>query len=116
VRPQALLIMLLVIAVLIVGAIYISRFLLRRAVRQVVSTFRGLEATSPTAAATQEELGLIQRNPFERIGRLRDYRPYALRLLLEQNVVRQTEDGRLYLSERDLEKSAVKTFARIKEP
>ncbi len=105
---------LLLIGVLIVGVIYIPRFLLRKATRNVVYLFRRRGATSPTSATTLEQLGLVQRSGLERVGRPRDYRPYALRLLAEANVIRATEEGTLYLSEETLQQSPVKGFAGIK--
>jgi hypothetical protein len=38
----------------------------------------------------------------ERIMKPRDYKPYALQILIKQGVLCQTEDGRLYLSEEKL--------------
>jgi hypothetical protein len=111
-QASTTLVILLVLGGLIVGATYLSRFLLRKAVRDVVSLFRRQGATSPATAATLEELGLA-RSPFDRIFRLRDYRPTALRLLAQANIIRNAEEGRLYLSEDELKRSRVKEFAGI---
>lgn len=105
---------LLLIGVLIVVMIYVPRFLLRKATRDVLSLFRRRGATNPTKATTLEQLGLVQGSHLERLTRLRDYRPYALRLLTQANVIRATEGGTLYLSEETLEHSPVKRFAGIK--
>jgi hypothetical protein len=107
------LVVVLLIAALAVAAIYIPRFLLRRATRNVVSLFRGRDATSPATATTLVQLGLVQRKGLERLTRVRDYRPYAMRLLTNTNVVRTTEEGTMYLSEETLEHSPVKKLARI---
>jgi hypothetical protein len=61
-----------------------------------------------------EQLGVVQRSRLERMTKLRDYRPYAVRLLTNTNVIRTTEEGTMYLSEETLEHSPVKRFARIK--
>jgi hypothetical protein len=45
--------------------------------------------------------------------RMRDYKPYATRLLGQANVIRSTEDGLVYLSEDELEHSPVKRFAGL---
>jgi hypothetical protein len=103
----------ILIVVLIVVMIYVPRLLLRKATRNVVSLFRGRGAVSPKRATTLEQLGLAPRSRLEKLTRVRDYRPYALRLLKETNVIRATEDGTLYLSEETLENSPVKRFARI---
>jgi hypothetical protein len=104
----------LMFGVLIAAAVYVPRFLLRKAVRNVVSLFRRRGATSPTSATTLEQLGLVQKRGLEKVGRLRDYRPYALSLLTQANIIRATEGGTLYLSEETLEHSPVKGFAGIK--
>jgi hypothetical protein len=104
----------LMLGALAVVMIYVPRLLLRKATRDVVALFRGRDATSPSSATTLEQLGIVQRSRLERLTRLRDYRPYAVRLLTNTNVIRTTEEGRMYLSEETLEHSPVKRFARIK--
>ena len=106
------------VMVLLVGAgvatmVYVSRFLYRRAMRDLVSLFRERGATSPSNAVTPEELGLVRASPFENMFRLRDYRPQALRVLGKANIVRATEAGGLYLSEEELKRSPIKSFAKI---
>ena len=108
------LVMVLLIVALIAALIYIPRVLMRRAIRSVVSLFRERGATGPTSATTLEELGLVRGGPLDRMFRPRDYRPQALRLLAEGKIIRTTEEGRVYLSEEELEHSPVKRFARIK--
>jgi hypothetical protein len=103
----------LMLGALLIVMIYVPRLLLRKATRDVVSLFRGRGATSPTNATTLEQLGIVRRSRLERLTRLRDYRPYAVRLLTNTNVVRTTEEGTMYLSEETLEHSPVKKFARI---
>ena len=93
----------LLFGVLIAAVIYVPYLLMRRGVRQVVSLFREQGAISPETAATLEELGITQRGHFEMVLRMRDYRPHAVHLLLQQNVIRATEEGRLYLCEDELE-------------
>lgn len=110
---QAILILVLVIAALIVVVIYGSRFLMRKAIRDVVSIFRRYGATSPGSAKTAQELGLVRANPLERMFRMRDYKPQALTVLGQADIVQMTEEGRLYLSESALANSPLKNFARI---
>lgn len=99
---------LVLIVALAVGAMYLSRFLLKRAIRTVVATFRGRGAVSAKKAATAESLGLARGGVMDRMFRMRDYRPDALRLLAQAGIVKTTEDGRLYLSEEELGRSTVK--------
>lgn len=104
---------LLLIVVLLAGAVYLSRFLIKKAMRDVVSVFRRRGALTPKGALTAEELGLVKGRFTDRMFRVRDYKPDALRLLAQANVVKMTEDGRLYLSEAELNESPVKRFAGI---
>jgi hypothetical protein len=101
------------IAVLAFAMFYAQRFMLRRAVRKVVLQFRKQGAISPATAATLDEFRLLEGSPFLRMFRLRDYRPYASRLLGQANIIRATEGGRVYLSEEDLAVSSVRKFARL---
>jgi len=108
---------LLVILVIVAGlglAYYASRFMMKRAMRRVVALFRAAGAVNPKGAVTAEQLGLVKPGMFGRMFRVRDYGPDALNLLGQANVIKVTADGRLYLSEEELERSAVKTFAGIK--
>jgi hypothetical protein len=109
------LILILIIVVGLVGAVYLSRFKLKRAMRLVVFVFRTGGATSPKTAKTLEELGLAVRGGlFNNMFKPRDYRPYALRALSQANILRALDDGRVYLSEDELEHSTLKDFAKIK--
>ena len=79
------------IVILMLGAaIYFSRLLLQKALRRVVSVFRDQGATDARSARTLEALGLVQAGFLGRIFRPRDYRPQALRLLGQENVIRAT--------------------------
>jgi hypothetical protein len=106
--------MALIIAVLVVAAIYVPRYRLRTALRQMISRFRSEGATSAARGTTLEKLGLVPRNPLEGMFRGRDFRPQALQLLREANIIRATEEGTLYLSEEELDRSPLKTIARLK--
>jgi len=103
----------LVIVLLILVAYYLSRYLFKRAVRQVIWRFRAKGAINPKSAATLEELGLAPRKFLENMFKTRDYKPYALQLLIEADVVRPTPDGRFFLSESELGKSNVRRLAGI---
>lgn len=101
---------LLAIVALGAAAMYLSRFLLKRAMRQVVSIFRQRGAVTAKNAATAEALGLVRGGMMDRMFRLRDYRPDALRVLLQAGIIKATDEGGLYLSEEDLDRSPVKKF------
>ncbi len=103
-----------IVVLFLVVAFYVSRLLFYRAVRQVVFLFRKRGATSPKSATTLEDLGLAGGGLRDRLFKPRDYRPYALRLLAQANIIRETEEGKVYVSEAELERSPVKKLARIK--
>ncbi len=103
----------ILIGVLLLAVIYLPRFFIKRAVRKVVAIFRAHGATSPDTAVSLAELGLAPRSPFDRMFRMRDYKPYATRLLGQAEIIRSTEEGLVYLSEDDLERSPVKRFAGL---
>ena len=102
-----------ILLALVVGMFFVPRFLVRKAVRNVVALFRAREATSPATALTAQELGLVQPNFVDRMFRLRDYRPHALRALVQANIVKVKEDGGLYLSEKELERSPIRDFVGV---
>lgn len=109
------LVLVLILAALVAAAVYVPRYRLRRALRNVVLSFRAQGATSPKTAKTLEELGLARSgNPFDALLRARDYRPYALRALGQADILRAGPQGRLYLCEDELDRSPLKGFARIK--
>ncbi|MFC1964174.1 hypothetical protein ACFLV1_02200 [Chloroflexota bacterium] len=92
----------LLIVVFFLAMFVIPRFLMKRAIRQVVKTFRQHNATDAKNARNLFELGLNPRGFIDGLFRGRDYKPYALNLLRKHEIVLMTEDGRLYLSEEKL--------------
>lgn len=111
------LILILIVVVGLAGAVYFSRYKLKRALRVIVAVFRAQGATSPKTAKRLEELGLmVGGGLFNNMFKPRDYRPYALRALSQANILRATDDGRFYLSEEELSHSTLKDFAKIKPP
>ena len=86
---------------------FIPRWLLKRAARQVIKIFRENNATDRKNAKTIDELGLMPPGMLERMMRRRDYKPSALAALIRAEIVRQTEDGKFYLSEDKLMASGI---------
>jgi c-di-AMP phosphodiesterase-like protein len=113
-QTTTMVIFVLLIVAAFVVVTYLSRFFFGRAIRNLISEFRRRGATSPEKAVMPEEIGIIRMSPFNKMFRMRDYRPQALRVMGQANVVRVTAEGRLYLSEAELEHSPVKGFARLK--
>lgn len=95
-NPTVLLI-LLIIVLAILGFFVLPEIRMRRAVRQVVTIFQRHNAIDVRSARTIDELKLRPRSFLEGIGRIRDFKPYALKVLMDAEVVCQTDGGRLYL-------------------
>ena len=70
---------------------------MKRAVSQVVATFERNNALDLRSAKTIDELGLGPPTFLEGMMRMRDFKPYALQILMKADVVRHTDGGRLYL-------------------
>jgi hypothetical protein len=98
----SLLFVLILLAVFGMSLFILPRFMLKRAMSQVLRVFRVHRSLSKESAKTVEELGLKPHSFMERFMKSRDYKPYALQILTRQGVLCQTEDGRLYLSEEKL--------------
>jgi hypothetical protein len=104
---NTIVIIVLLFAVLLLAILIIPRWLLKRAIRQVIRIFRKHNATNAKNAKTIDELGLRPRGFMQGMFRGRDYKPYALSLMMKAKVVRETEDGRFYLSEERLRESGL---------
>ena len=90
---------LLIIVVAILGFFVLPRIRVRRAVDQVVAIFERSNALDVRSARTIDELGLRPPSFLEGMLRMRDFKPYALQILMRAEVIRQTDGGRLYLSQ-----------------
>ena len=95
-NPTVLLI-LLIILLAIFGFFVLPQMRLRRAVKQVVAIFERNNALNAMSARTIDELKLKPRTFLQGIGRIRDFKPYALKILMDAEIVCQTDGGRLYL-------------------
>jgi len=94
----ALFILLLVILA-VLGLWVLPRMRIRRAINQVVAIFERCNALDVRSARTIDELGLKPPTFLDRMMRMRDFKPYALQILMKAEVVLQTDGGRLYLSQ-----------------
>ena len=74
----------------------------RRAISKVIEIFRQHNALRINDAKTVEELGLEKPDFAQRIMRGRDFKQYALQILIKRGVICETEDGRLYMVEEKL--------------
>ena len=88
--------------ILIVTVIGLPQLLIRRTIPDVIKIFKNHNAIGLKNAKTVEELGLTSQTLVQRMWKPRDYKPRALQLLLNANIVQMTEDGKLYISEENL--------------
>lgn len=100
-----ILIIVLLFAVLLAALFFVPGWLLRRAIGQVIRIFRRHNATDAATAMSGGELGLQPRPFLRRLMHTRDYKPYALTVMINAGVVQLTEEGKLYLSEEKLANS-----------
>ena len=90
---------------------FIAARMTRRAVFRVIEIFRQHQAIGIHQAKTIDELGLRPPNLMERVSRLRDYKQNALKILIKNEAIHLTEDGKLYMTEekiRELSKPGIK--------
>jgi hypothetical protein len=87
------------------GVLYIRTFLTRRAIFKVIKIFYQHNALGIEGAKTVYELGLERPDFFQRMTRLRDYKLYALQILIKRGIILENEDGRLYMVEERLDEN-----------
>jgi hypothetical protein len=81
------------------GLFVIPRFMVKRAIREVISTFRRKHSLCSESPKTVHELGLEPQSIMDRLFKPRDYKPYALQFLRAAGVIRETQDEKLCLIE-----------------
>lgn len=87
------------------GILSIYAFQSKRALFKVIGIFCQHEALGMRDAKTLRELGLERPDFVQRMMRPRDYKQYALQILIKRGMVSVTEDGKLYLVEDKLDQS-----------
>ena len=88
---------LLIIILAILGFWVLPRIRIKRAVNQVMAIFERNNALDARSAKTIDELGLRPPALLQSMMRIRDLKPYALQMLMQADLIRQTDGGRLYL-------------------
>jgi hypothetical protein len=89
-----------ILAVLFILAVFVlPQWLLLRTVPKVIRVFRENNAVGEKNAKTIEELGLKSKSMFERMFRMRDYKPRTLQFLIRVTIIEITEEGKVYLDE-----------------
>jgi hypothetical protein len=97
----------LLIILLLAFSFFLSRFLMKRAVYDVIRRFKQSNAVDPANARAPEDLG-IRKQGLLSFKLLRDYKPMALQTLMRAEVVRLSDDGKLYLHEETLMQTNLK--------
>ncbi len=99
-------ILILIIVGLIAAAFFGSTYMMKKAIRFIIRSLRDQGATSPQSAVWPASVGIKPRS-FLQPGIMRDYKPSAFQFLTNNDIVRMTEDGRIYLSEEALAQSRI---------
>ena len=86
-----------IILLMVLTWVLLPQFLYKRAINQVIRIFKRFDAFTVESAKTPSDLGLAQRGWIQNLGRTRDYKPRALQMLMDYDIVRRTEDDRVYL-------------------
>lgn len=102
---EANIILAMATAFILMGVLWLSAFLTKRAVQQVIGIFCRHNALLFWQAKTIDELGLTPPGFLQRITHFRDYKPQALKILIQRGIVKVTRDGKLYLVEKQLTES-----------
>jgi hypothetical protein len=92
----------LIFILMIAALIFIPRFMIKRAIKQTIAIFRHYKVFRVDQAKTRGELGLNPPDFMARITSLRDYKPSAMQILMNEGVIVSTEEGKLYMDERKL--------------
>ncbi len=94
-----ILVIVLVIIVFLAGMIFIPQFMLRRAIKQVITIFRKHGATSEKSAKHIDEMGIKPQGLLSLNFGLRDYKYHAVQALIKAECVVVTDDGKVYMVE-----------------
>ena len=89
------------------GVLYIRAFFTRRAIFKVIEIFYQHNALGIQGAKMLHDLGLERPDFFQRITRPRDYKQYALQILIKRGIILESEDGKVYLAEERLDQDLI---------
>ena len=89
---------------LIATVVILPELIVRRIVLLIICIFRRAGAVGASSAKPIDELGIIARLHRRAMPRL-NYEPKVLKLQITSNIIKKTEDEKVYLSEEDLAES-----------
>jgi hypothetical protein len=81
------------------GIFVLPAFRLKRAILQVIQIFRRQQSFCSSNSKTQDELGLAPPPMWDGFFRLRDFKPFAIRVLVKAGVIHLSENGKMCLQE-----------------
>ena len=87
------------------GSLYVRTLLTRRAIFKVIETFYQHHALGIKGAETRRELGLERPDFLQRMMKPRDYKQYALQILIKREIILEDEEGKLYMVEERLDQN-----------
>ncbi|MEJ2165489.1 MAG: hypothetical protein P8X90_08165 [Desulfobacterales bacterium] len=93
----------IVLGLSFLAALRIQAYMMKRAVSQVVDRFRSNHCLCSQGAKSADELGLQPPNFWQRLYKPRDYKPDALRILIQSGAVRLSKDDKMCLLEKKLQ-------------
>jgi hypothetical protein len=93
----------ILVVVALGGTFFIRAFFTRRAIFKVVKIFYQHNALGINGAKTLHELGLERPDFLQRMMKSRDYKQYALQILIKRGIINVNADGRLYMVEERLD-------------
>ena len=96
---------LIVMVIALGGSLYIRTFLTRRAIFKVIEIFYQHHALGMKGAKTRHDLGLERPDFLQRMMKPRDYKQYALQILIKRDIILEDEGGRLYMVEERLDQN-----------
>jgi len=107
VRGNSAMILLAIIVMIIalIGSLYIRALLTKRAIFKVIEIFCQHRAIGGDGAMTRRELGLERPDFFQKMMKPRDYKQYALQLLMKREIILETAEGKLYMVEERLDET-----------
>ena len=93
----------ILILVALVAIVYLPNLLVKRTAKKIIRLMQMNNALDPKSARSPYEMNVLEQRPLiNRIIGTRDYKPQALDVLIKMNIVKTTDDERIYLSEEEL--------------
>jgi hypothetical protein len=87
------------------GSLYVRTLLTRRAIFKVIEIFYQHHALGMKGAKTRHELGLDRPDFLQKMMKPRDYKQYALQILMKREIILEDEEGKLYMVEERLDQN-----------